>query len=100
MLRGVRGEEVDERKRRNELEYRELEMRDREDQVKKRGEKIRESQYNKWYEEIRVEGISGYLTRGWFEERWRKVLRFRVGNKMRETRYWEDREGRLCRICG
>jgi len=28
------------------------------------------------------------------------VLRFRVGNEMRETRYWEDREGRLCRVCG
>jgi len=36
MLRGVRGEEVDERKRRNELEYKDLGMRDREDQVEKR----------------------------------------------------------------
>jgi len=28
-----------------------------------------------------------------------RVARFRLGNEMREGKYWEDEEKRRCRIC-
>jgi len=47
-----------------------------------------------------VEGIPEYLEKGWGENRWRRVARFRLGNEMREGKYWEGEERRSCRICG
>jgi len=46
-MKGVRREEMKKRKRRIELEYKELEKEDRKEQLKKREEKIKEFQYNK-----------------------------------------------------
>lgn len=45
-------------------------------------------------------GIPKYLVAGWSEGRYRRVARFRLGNEMREGRYWEKEEERRCRICG
>lgn len=56
--------------------------------------------YNTWYKRIKGEGLSGYLKKGWSKVRWRRVARFRMGNEMRESRYWEDEEKRKCRLCG
>ncbi|KYN09398.1 hypothetical protein ALC57_18503, partial [Trachymyrmex cornetzi] len=33
-------------------------------------------------------------------ERERRVARFRLGNEMKEGRYWEEEEERKCRLCG
>lgn len=32
-------------------------------------------------------------------ERWRRVARFRLGNEMRERRYWDEEERKVCRLC-
>jgi len=68
-------------------------------QRRERKKKINESRYNKLYKEIKEEGIPEYLKKGWGKKRWRRVTRFRLGNKMREGRYWEEEEKRLCRLC-
>lgn len=69
-------------------------------QRKERWEKINESTYNKWYEMIKNEGIPGYLKKNWGESRWRRLARFRLGNEVREGRYWLGEEDKLCRLCG
>lgn len=32
------------------------------------------------------------MKKGWAESRWRRVARFRLGNEMRESKYWEEKE--------
>jgi len=49
--------------------------------------KIRERRFSKWYVWIKKEEIPRYLDKGWGENRWRRVARFRLGNEMREGRY-------------
>jgi len=61
---------------------------DREKQRRGRWERIGRSRYNGWYKEIKGEGIPEYL-KGWGESRWRRVARFRLGNEMLGSRYWE-----------
>jgi len=78
---------------------RELERMDKEKQREERWEKIRESKYNRWYGKVKGEGIPKYLKNGWGESRWRRVARFRLGNEMKEGRYWEEMEKRRCRLC-
>jgi len=39
------------------------------------------------------------LGKGWGENRWKRIVRFRLENKMLEGRYWEE-EKRTCRLCG
>lgn len=60
---------------------------DKERQRKERWEKIRISGYNKWYGRIKEEGIPRYLKKGWGENRWRRIARYRLGNEVRESRY-------------
>lgn len=31
---------------------------------------------------------------------WRKVARFRIGNEMKEGKYWEAEKEKICRLCG
>lgn len=71
-------------------------------QRRERWERINESKYNRWYREVKGEGIPGYLKKGWGENRWRRVARFRLGCKegMRGGRYWEGQEKVSCRLCG
>jgi len=40
------------------------------------------------------------LEKGWGENRWKRVARFRLGNETLEGRYWENEEKRMCRLCG
>ncbi|KYN14727.1 hypothetical protein ALC57_13070, partial [Trachymyrmex cornetzi] len=55
---------------------------------------------SRWYEEIRTEGMRAYLRKGWGESRWRRMIRYRLGNEMRVGLYWEEERKRVCRLCG
>ncbi|KYN15951.1 hypothetical protein ALC57_11811, partial [Trachymyrmex cornetzi] len=83
-----------------EIKFEELQEKDKEKQKQERWEKIRVARYNRWYGWVKGEGIPAYLEKGWGERRWRRVVRFRLGNEMREGRYWEGEEGKKCRLCG
>lgn len=69
-------------------------------QREERWKRIRETEYNKWYEKVKGMGVPGYLKRGWEEDRWQRVARYRLGNGMRGERYWMKEEDRKCRLCG
>jgi len=79
---------------------RNVERREKVRQKEERWERIRNSRYNRWYASIKGEGIPGYLKQGWGESRWRRIARFRLGNEVREGRYWEEERIRECRLCG
>ncbi|KYN24369.1 hypothetical protein ALC57_04031, partial [Trachymyrmex cornetzi] len=89
---------------RGELEggvnFEDLLERDRVMQKEERWEKIRESRFNRWYGWVKGKGVPAYLGNGWGEGRWRRVARFRLGNEVRDGRYWEGEEERKCRFCG
>lgn len=40
-----------------------------------------------------------YLKKEWNEVRWKRVARFRLGDGLRGSRYWEKEESRRCRVC-
>lgn len=44
--------------------------------------------------------VPGYIGEGKKEEKWRKIARFRMENKIRKGKYWLRKKERLCRICG
>lgn len=44
-------------------------------------------------------GVAGYLKKGWGESRWRRVLRYRLGNEIREGKYWLEEGNRRYRLC-
>lgn len=44
--------------------------------------------------------MPGYLKKGWGESRWQRIVKFRLGDGIKEGKYWEEEEGRKCRICG
>lgn len=48
---------------------------------------------------IKEEGIPEYLKKGWEESRWRRILKFRMGNEIEENNYWEEEDKRICRLC-
>lgn len=62
-------EDLDKWREKNEGGLEELVRRDKEMQRTERWEKIRESQFNKWYKEVNGIGISNYLKKGWRESR-------------------------------
>jgi len=90
-------EEVERRRGEGEGWYGELEGNDKEKQRKERWGKIRDSRYSKWYGKVKGGGIPEYLKKGWGESRWQRVARFRLGNEMREGKYWEEEEKRTYR---
>lgn len=90
---------MEEKRGGDESWFKELEEREKEKQKEERWEKIRDSRYNRWYKVIKGEGVPEYLRRDWGESRWRRVARFRLGNEVKEGRYWEEKEKRLCRRC-
>lgn len=97
-----RGEEVGTMERGREegwFDFGKLEE-DRNGQREERWERIRGARYNKWYGRIKGEGIPGYLKKEWAEKRWSRVARYRMGEEVREGRYWGGEEERICRICG
>ncbi|XP_046142809.1 golgin subfamily A member 6-like protein 6 [Osmia bicornis bicornis] len=92
--------EIENKRRSGEMEYKEIEEKDRQIQEEERWERIMESRYNKWYKMIKEPGIPRYLEKGWREERWRRMARFRLGNEIKESEYWEKEDKRKCRVCG
>lgn len=40
------------------------------------------------------------MKKGWGESRCRRIARFRLGNEMREGKYWGEVRERECRLCG
>ncbi|KMQ82861.1 hypothetical protein RF55_21640 [Lasius niger] len=69
-------------------------------QREERWEKIEKSRSNRWYQVIKGKGIPKYLKNGWGETRWQRIARFRIGDGVREGRFWEREEKKKCRICG
>lgn len=61
--------------------------------ARKKWEKIGELKYNEWYKNVKEKSIPDYLRKGWRENRWKKIARFRLRCEMRERRYW-DVEGK------
>lgn len=49
---------------------------------------------------MKGEGIPDYLKKGWAENRWRRIARFRLREGVREGMYWAGEEERACRMCG
>ena len=66
-----------------ELDYDKIEREDKKRQEEDRWSKIIESNYNECHREIKSEGLPKYLTKGWGENRWRRIARFRLGNEVR-----------------
>lgn len=48
---------------------------------------------------MKGEGIPEYLKNGWGKSKWRRIARFRLGNEIKEGRYWETKKKRKCRVC-
>ncbi|KYN09441.1 hypothetical protein ALC57_18448 [Trachymyrmex cornetzi] len=83
-----------------EVNFEEIQERDREMQRVERWGKIRNSRYSRWYGWVKGEVLPKYLSKGWGEGRWRRVARFRLRNEVKEGRYWEEEEESKCRLCG
>lgn len=47
---------------------------------------------------IKEDGIPQYLRKDWAEKRWKRIIKVRVENEIKESWYWEGEEGRKCRI--
>lgn len=43
--------------------------------------------------------IPGYLKKGWEGSRWKRVMRFRLRNKLKGNKYWERKDRKICRLC-
>jgi len=85
--RGIKLEEMERKKEDGELRWEDIESRGKRRQRDERWERINNSEYNKWYKQIKGEGIPGYLKKEWGENRWRRGARFRLGSEVRGGRY-------------
>ncbi|XP_043464490.1 uncharacterized protein LOC122499949 [Leptopilina heterotoma] len=65
-----------------------------------RWSRIVESKYNRWYRMVRGEKEPGYLGKMKKYESWNRLCRFRMGEGVKECRYWMDDEEKMCRMCG
>jgi len=92
--------EIEKMREEGELRREDIVARERRWQEEERWEKIKGSRYNRWYSRVKGRGIPEYLKKGWKEEKWQRVAKFRLGDGMRGNRYWEGDEERKCRICG
>ncbi|CAD6216937.1 GSCOCG00011371001-RA-CDS, partial [Cotesia congregata] len=57
----------------------------------------RRQERERWEKILRSER---YLKKGWSEDRWSRMAGFRLGDFLKGGRYWEEREYRLCEVCG
>lgn len=62
-------------------------------------EKINKSKYNKWYKRTKKRSVE-ILKEKMRKSSWRRIARFKLGNEMRESRYWKEKKSRKCRLCG
>ena len=97
--RGIEGNEWEKWRQGTGEEWRRMEEKEKKLQREERWEKIKCSRYNKWYWRVKKEGIPKYLKKGWEENRWLRIARYRLGGGVRERRYWWREEDRLCRVC-
>lgn len=96
-----RGEDIKEwEEMRTEEERNSWEESENRIQNEERWERIRNGNFSRFYKWVKGEGVPEYLEKGWGESRWRRVARYRMGNEMKESRYWEEEEKILCRLCG
>lgn len=49
---------------------------------------------------MKGEGVLGYLRKTWRKSSWKWIARFKLGNEMRGSKYWEGEESRIYRMCG
>lgn len=92
--------EVEEGRENGTLVFGKLEDKDREEQRKERWVRIMGLKFNKWYKRVKGKGVSGYLKKGWTEERWERIAKYRMGEGVREAMYWGKEKDRLGRVCG
>lgn len=92
-------EEVERRRDEGGIWFEKVISKDRQEQRVERWQRIVESRYNRWFKVIKEGGISEYLKKNWGESRWRRVIRFRLGNEMKTSAYWEEEERKMCRVC-
>lgn len=85
--RGIRILEMEEGRKAGSEWFKKLEERDKGKQKRGRWERIGKSRYNRWYKVIMGEEVPEYLRKKWGESRWRRVVRFRLGNEIREGTY-------------
>lgn len=98
--RGFATEEVERREGQGWDMRQVLEQRDRELQEQEIGRRLREGRYNRWYREVRTDGVPRYLEERGKEEKMTRVARYRLGNGMRGERYWLEEGENACRVCG
>jgi hypothetical protein len=79
--------EVERRRMKGDLWFGELTKRDREKQREERAQKIGSSKYCRWYGVIKTDDIPEYLKKDWGENRWRRMMRYRVENEIKESAY-------------
>lgn len=91
---------MEKEKEERKFNFSKLEEWERNLQRKERWRKIRESRCNKWYKMVKVEGISGYMKKGWAESKWKRIARYRLGEEVKEETYWTREKERMCRMCG
>lgn len=96
----MRIEEIERKREQEETWVEEIESREKDRHRRERWEEMKGSKYNRWYKEVKGEGIPRYLKKGWRESKWRRVARFRLGSEVRESKYWKKEEKKICRICG
>lgn len=59
----------------------------RKKQREERRERIEEAKNNREYRFVKGSGVPEYLKKGWKEERWKRVTKFRLGEEMRGGLY-------------
>lgn len=68
-------------------------------ETEERRNKIKESNYNSKYKEIRIEDIPGYLQRKKRRKKRKMIARYKCGNQRRGGQYWRKEEQRICKVC-
>ena len=67
-------------------------------QGRERWRKLVESKYNSWYRVFKEEGEPEYLKKMKKERKWKRMVRCRMGEGVRECRYWMEEEENECRV--
>jgi len=94
--RGIDIREIEEGRSQKERIFEDVIWKDKEEQRKERWENIREAKSCRWYKEVKGEGIPEYLKKGWGENRWKRIARWRMGNEIKEGRYWKETRKKIC----